>query len=435
MSENRNSIIVIVLLVLSLIGLFAWLGTGRRNWNWNTETYKADDKDPYGTYILHRLLEKKPNGLERREAKAIPTDVRGVNYVFVGEACYLDSADVLKMRDFVRNGNTMFVASSVVPYLFYKEIYGDICNSFSSKAFEYENWDARYVNLALNHPNFKENDEISLVKMYSALDTAYNYNWEYLTTETNCDAFSSRFIPLGTANGRVNFAKIKYGEGEIYFYTTPLALTNWSLTEEKRLRYAAKIFSHLNPNGKIYWDEKSRVAKAVGKNLNRRNRRNGNERDRNGNEDLDERSPLQYVLSQPSLTWAWYILLSGLAFYMLFRAKRRQRIIPVLAKKTNTSLEFVKNIGRMYFLQSDYVGVTQLKIRQFQTFVRERYRINSKDMNEEFIQAVVQRADVPEKLVRSIVQIGAQIYGRQGVSESDMVNLHHWIQTFYKKCK
>ncbi|MFM2269950.1 MAG: hypothetical protein RL757_3391 [Bacteroidota bacterium] len=437
MSENRKSFIVIGLLVLSLIGFFVWLGSGKKNWRWE-ESYKPSDKNPFGTFVLHQLLQKYAGGLKMLDKGVIgslPDNLQGSNYVFVGEALYLDSAEVQKMKTFVENGNTMFIASSVIPYNFYKEVRGNICNSFEVRAYEYENNAYKrdtILKLNLLHQNLSEREPIALFKTYN-YDTT-SYHWDWLDTETNCDELNSRFIPLGTGDAHTNFAKIKYGKGEIYLYTTPLALTNWSLVDSNRLRYASKVFSHLNPAGTIFWDEKGRIPREVGKSMNRR-AQGENDDYRNGNEGLDSRGPLKYVLSQPSLYWAWYLFLGSILLYMLFRAKRRQRIIPILAQKSNTSLEFVKNIGRMYFLQNDYASLSAMKIKHFQTFIRERYYMSSREMNADFVKTLSQKSGVSEQSIGSIVSIGNRIYGREGVTENEMVTLHHLIQNFYKKCK
>ncbi len=60
-------------------------------------------------------------------------------------------------------------------------------------------------------------------------------------------------------------------------------------------------------------------------------------------------SPLRFILSEPSLRSAWRLGIVGLLLFVLFMAKRRQRIVPVKTALTNTSVAFAKTIGNLYY--------------------------------------------------------------------------------------
>jgi hypothetical protein len=50
-------------------------------------------------------------------------------------------------------------------------------------------------------------------------------------------------------------------------------------------------------------------------------------------------SPMRFILNNPPLRYAWYLLLLGLLIFVLFNAKRKQRIVPVIEPLKNTSLD------------------------------------------------------------------------------------------------
>src|SRR4030095_15629147 len=100
-----------------------------------------------------------------------------------------------------------------------------------------------------------------------------------------------------------NFIKVPYKEGNFFIHLQPVAFTNYHLLKDNHDEYAQKVLAYL-PKGQIYWAVK----------------------DQDGL--LASGSPLRYVLSQPALRWAWYLFLGGMLIFMIFNAKRRQRIIP-----------------------------------------------------------------------------------------------------------
>ena len=149
------------------------------------------------------------------------------------------------------------------------------------------------------------------------------YRWHYIDSVYLCEK-ENAIVQLGTLNDTLtNFARIEFGEGYFYLHTTPLTLTNYHLLEEEGVAYAERLFSHL-PKGDIYWDAFSRVSEAVGL---RQNEAQG------GDGEIPNETPLKYVLSQPSLAWAWYLSLVLGLLYLVFRAKRKQRMISYLRRE------------------------------------------------------------------------------------------------------
>lgn len=133
------------------------------------------------------------------------------------------------------------------------------------------------------------------------------------------------------------------------------------MLHESGLAYAEKVFAHL-ADAPIYWDVSSRTSEQIARRLNEPSYQPRNR-------GLSAKGPMQYVLSQPSLAWAWYLTLIMSLLYLLFRAKREQKVIPVLAEKKNTSLAFVTTIGRLYFLQNQHKDLIMKKMQ----FFFERY--------------------------------------------------------------
>lgn len=82
----------------------------------------------------------------------------------------------------------------------------------------------------------------------------------------------------------------------------------------------------------------------------------------------DERisgSPLRYIMSQPPLKSAWFLGLFGILIFMIFNAKRKQRIVPIIKPLENLTVDFTKTIGNLYYQEGDHTNIIDKKIIYF----------------------------------------------------------------------
>lgn len=421
--KNRRSIIVILLLVLLVLLTLVFLSNRKRRFDW-TPTYKEASKQPYGGFVIAELLKNYFPGkgytvLRDSVNGLLPIDSIGENYVFIGEALFMDSMDVQALLKFVENGNTAFISSRTIPYDLMFYVYYDECNENYWE--DYASVDDSAAFLNLNHPNLN----VKKAFQYDHLlrNKKRNYAWSHIPSHYFCEEEFS-FKALGRMNDSlIHFAKVRYGEGTFYLHTVPLAFSNIAMLDSTHLQYANRVFSYLS-SGKIYWDEYSKTSEAVGR---RRNNQS--------NRALSKESPLQYVLSQPPLAWAWYLLLLIGLLFLLFRTKRRQRVIPVLEPNANTSLEFVSTIGRLYFLQNSHRKLALQKMKLFLNFVRERYLLRGSENEEDFLQKLVAKSEVPRALVDKIWLMHRNINNSNLVTENTLIEFHQLMEAFYKKAK
>jgi len=359
---RRNIIILLGVIAVAALVYFALMYQPDTRHNWN-ELYRHDDDKPkpYSNEVILKLLKGyfPENELEvvdeKRIAEALPVDTTDEaavsNYVLIGENMFLDSADAKQLLDFVEHGNTAFIASKRMPYQLSEKLYARSCDTLEEARYE-ETYEECFT-----HPKLKRDTAYTYQYVYK--NKPANYDWHRWIEPDLCDS-SAAFIRLGYMEPEAaNFVKIPYGEGEFLFHSNPIVFTNYHLLDEDAVAYASSVFSHLQ-EGDIYWDEKTKDY-----------RFDFPGRD---NERFME-SPLSYILSQQSLKWAWYLMLTLVLLFVLFRAKRKQRIIPIHAANTNTSLEFIQTIGRLYHQQQDHKNLSEKMMYLFKDFVRRRYGI------------------------------------------------------------
>jgi len=428
--KDKRPFIILGIAAIVLLLLFVFLKGGGSRFDWS-EHYEAESKDPYGTFVIHEVLKDYSPGKSftdiSESVKAnlpLGSGYNG-NYVFIGESMFLDSSDVTTLLNFVNEGNTAFISSKTIPFDLMFELYYEECN--------YEPWDDYAVitdttavfNFA--HDNLKKEEGYQY--KYLDINKLKPYGWNYIDSVYFCDEHYS-MIPLGTfGNNKANFVKKKYGTngGVFYLHTTPINFTNLQMLDKIGLEYANKVFSHLE-DGNIYWDEYSRVGEGFGRAYNRRGRSGGSR-------SIASEESLKYILAQPSLAWAWYLAISLGLLYLFFRAKRKQRIIPVLEKNENTSFEFISTIGRLYFLQNDHKKLCLQKMKLFLSYIRDRYNLNTTNIDASFKNKLIAKSEVPEATIEKVFEFHKNIKTSSFVSEQTLVDFHQQMDEFYKNCK
>ncbi len=424
--DDKRPFVIFGVVALLLLIFFIFMQKNGRRYSWS-ETYTEESKAPYGTFIIHQLLQdyfpdQALQNLDKSVGESFGDSITSGNYVFVGEALYLDSLSLESLENFVFNGGNAFIASKTIPY----DLMGDY---IYEECYEEIYWDDYYsmrdtlVSLNVFHEDLA--DSLGYEYKYLEYGETQAYDWHYIDSIFFCDEEYS-LVELGGINERyINFVKKEYGDGVFYLHTNPLAFTNLQLLDKLGLAYTAKVFSHLE-EGPVYWDRYSRTEEEVGR---RRNQMEGS------GERRASESPLKYLLAQPSLKWAWYLsLLLGL-LYLLFSSKRKQRVIPVLEENSNTSLEFISTVGRLYFLQNDHRKLSLQKMRLFRNYIRERYSFNVSPTETDFIPKLVARSEIPKEVIEKIILMNKNISGSDFVSEKTMVDFHQVLDLFYKNCK
>jgi hypothetical protein len=87
-------------------------------------------------------------------------------------------------------------------------------------------------------------------------------------------------------------------------------------------------------------------------------------------------TPLRYLLSRPPLRWALYMALSALLLCLVFSAKRRQWVIPVIRPPANETLRFTQLIGNLYYQKKDYKDLLRKKYLYFCAEIKQRHGLD-----------------------------------------------------------
>lgn len=408
--------ILFISLAVLLVAYFTFSKRDQKKFHW-LETYKSTSDQPYGTLFIQQLLatfrpgkkfilnDKKP--LHKvLDSTQIETKT---DYVFIGNEIFLDDADKNALLKFIFLGNDAFISTVNLPFDIIEPMFYSECGK---SIFLVKN-DTLSVTLNFYNSSLKSSKGYSYAYRFGKTDQPYY--WQTLNPEVFCDS-TTVITPMGYIHpDKVNFFKLSYGNGNLYVHTNPLVFTNYFLTKRDKAEYAASTFSLLHGET-IIWDEFSK-SKFTSKN------------------NASDISPIAYILQQDSLRYAWWLMLFGVVLYVVFAAKRKQRIIPVFEPKTNTSLEFVNMISALHFQNGNRRDIARKKMKYFFYFIRAKYSIHTQHLTELYVKRLSEKSKIePEDLVAIAHQFTA-IEKEPYYQEAMLVSLYNALEKFYNHCK
>lgn len=388
-------------------------------------TYDPYDRGPYGTFVLKELLDTARlfgNFIEmnKKLEKALK-DSAGINdiYFFVGEENYMDYESVNYLQEFVLNGNTVFMSANAFPDDFIDDFTFD-----PDSLFLYPYHEDSSQHFKFTHPSLQSKRYSSTFVYNNRTDTL---TWNYFNP-LNFDVYGDDTIYcLGTnTKDKWNFIKVKYGEGYVFLHSTPYLFTNISLMKRSGFEYAENIFSHIPP-GRIQWDRYNLETHYEQYN------NDGDGDDTGGDE--ERRSILQFILDNPPLAWALFVLLVGALFYAIFKGRRMQRIIPPAESKENTSLAYISTVSSLYLQENQHIKLVRLKERTFLNFIADHYYITTKKVDAKFIDKVAIKSQIDREKIVELFRLFETLQSSAIVTDDELIRLHQKIEYFYKKCR
>jgi hypothetical protein len=412
-----NKFTPLIVGVLVLLGLIAYFAQNQSDPQYWAEQYDVEGDQPYDARILYDLLEHSFDlqVMEDRPDKTLSLDyseAKNSSYLYLSskEPRYTE-AEAWHLRSYVQAGGEAFIIAPEIPdSLAELLLYPEDCGGATTWKGENPSVQRSGVRASLKHPELSDN---FYDFTYRSLNYVENRYWNYIPAGAFCDAQdpdsydysgNKREYALAKLGGfavdrnsgvegeeveLANFVRMRVGEGYFYFHTNPIMFTNLYLKDSVGFEYSNFVFAHITDKT-LYWDRQSVVLPSMRKEKRRALPK------------VAAQSPLEYIFSQPALRWGWYMALALGVIYVFFGAKRRQRIIPIIEKNRNTSLEFIETIGRLYFQQQDHRSIIKKQMHLFLAHMRQRYHLVTREMDDRLIDRIAVRARVERKIVKDI---------------------------------
>lgn len=435
--NNRSKILLYIiggLIVILLI--LEMLAPKPLNWR---ESYTSTDKIPFGAYVLYNQLDELFNGNPVETVDEDPTSFlkkhkkdTNSNYIFINDFIGFDRGEVDDVLKYVARGNKLFIAT--------KQINCALADSLNIESnYSYAYYDSDTVRVRLNNKSFKNRSYIytrgslySYITNYDSTRTKIlgevlpfepikGYLKKVIGEEKKKDSLNDKELTLQekilkatiekSANRtvpQVNFIEVKVGKGAIYYHLNPIAFTNYYMLEPGKENYVAESLSYLN-NGPVYFDNYGKSGRRV------------------------ITTPMRFVLGQPALKWAWYLLLATIVLYFIFKAKREQRAIPVVKPLENSSVEFTRTIGNLYYQNNDYTSAINRKINYFLERVRTTLYLDTTRLDEQFIAKLAVKAVKPHDQTLILINTIKSLRHDGPHNEAQLKQLNARLEAFLKE--
>lgn len=379
---------LILLSVVVIVMALTVFSSADRKVDWE-QTYDANSKQPYGLYIfgeqLKHFFSKKVDRISYTPYEYLRRNQQKGNYNYIFTTKGIDEVSLKKVLSDVQAGSQA---------LFLNEDQGLMDTLKIETDYDY----VSKINLQLNSTSYNkpiylrpEGDYIR-VNYFTRLDKERDKALGYV------------FFSEDTKK-KINFVEVPYGKGKFFLHLgPPIAFTNYFLKENQEVRsYAATVLSYLPEDRPMVWF----VPPTQGEDT------------------------LSFIMSQPQLRAAWHLMLLGFVLYLLFKGKRQQRIIPVIEKPKNTTIEFAQSISSLYYQERDATDMVRKKITYFLDQVRQRYYLDTQQINEDFATKLANKSGKDRDLVQQIVGTIIHFEQTQQAQEETLTQLDKWIDEFW----
>ncbi len=363
------------------------------------ETFSKKDDIPFGTSVAYRELKLLyPSNTVRDIRQPFSQTWKEISdtgslYVCITSNLFLEETEVNAILQYIAEGNDLFISANYIDELLQEKIK---CNV------------RQQLNFLLSFSSLKDTETRSLIEP----DSAHSYFYlPFGNSFTSFDTGRTRIVGLND-NMEPNSIIYFYGRGKLYLHCDPRAFSNYFLLKNENYKYLEQslAFTQANPQ-RIYWDDYY------------------NKMRRRSSEDF---STFSEIMKHPPLKYAFWLALALLLFYVLFGSKRVQRIIESRKPNENTTVTFTETIGRLYLQKKDNRNVADKMITYFNEFIRNKYFLNTSQVNDDFITSLGRKSGVPRDQVESLYRTIADVHASDALDDYRLLSLNEQIQKFHK---
>lgn len=385
----------------ALLVLGVLLGACNKQLNKRVTLWR-NDKIPYGTYYAYNNLRYIFSNAEIQTSDKSPETfyhyTQGADaYIVVGSTMRPSERELNALLNHAISGNHVFISAI--------DFGKNLLDSFKLSLSELQIFRADSLTVALEDST----DQTNLLFTYPGYAIARHFS----------KMDSSVTSILGTdEDGNANFVKFNYQNGgAVYLHAAPAAFTNFFLLHKNNKRYYDVALSSIPDTvNYVKWDDYFR-----------------HHIDGLDSAHRSAFSKLKAFLNNEVLRWAFWLTILLFAIVYLVESKRKQRAIPVQKKLNNTSLDFVKTVGRLYYQRRDNKNLAQKMSTHFLSYIRSRYNMNTSQVDEEFGSRLAYKSGRPVTLVKDIISGIQQAEANYEVSDEELMAFNEKIDTFINK--
>lgn len=379
MRKDRIFIIVFAILFVTYV-VVDFMAPKPISWE---VTFRVDDKNPFGSYILNdRSGDLFTDGFELSYNTISEIAETEKNILIITEYAEIFRTDLDKMFEILNAGGNVFIAA----------------NSFSSTFADTLGFDVDFEYQALDQSIFEVSEQSIMID-----DKEYSYPASLISDHFELEKDHDWQI-VAESNGDPIAIKKSVGEGKITLLSVPYLLSNFGMLVNDNYQASAQLLSHL-PREEVHYTMFYKSGRR------------------------EARTPFRYFLSEDALRWSLYLGLFIIVLFLIVSSRRKQRAVPVILPPSNTTVEYVKTLGALFFREKNHKKAAQKLISHFLAQIKERYFVQV-DFSERFYELLSAKSNVELVQVIRTFELIQQVKAQSQIEERELIDLSKKIETF-----
>ena len=390
--------VVVIALLLYLLYYLSFEKVTVPDVKWNVD-YFYENKEPNGGWLIKEILEDvytedRVVKLELENKIPLSDEESRKGYFIIDSYIGFEQNRIQQISNFVARGNDAIIIASDFGY-YLDSLVRPYLNSYA------------FTDSIIHLSHTYSEKKYELVYYYMQFDSATTTTFNGFDS-LNVDSFALQI--LSYANDTIPvFVKIPYDKGSLYLHSLPDAFSNIGIKQNGMSDYAISTLPLLNIDTLYLDHSKYNVFSSY------------------------NQSPLQFILSQPGLKWAYYTIIFSLIGFVISRAKRKQRVIPILEKNENTSLDYIYTLSELYRSQNQHYKLAQHLQTGFYQWVRKKYYIRPEQSD--FVTKLANKSKVPKEEIESLINRLESAIDNQRFGVDRLTALYKDLDLFYKNSK
>lgn len=390
MSARLNWWLMGALVVLLVV--LQWMQPREVNW---AETYRRTGKEPYGTFVtteyLQRHVARSVVYNDRVAWRAVRDEdfpsPESATWMMIGREYAPDTAALDSLLHWVQRGGTWFLATEWVSP-----------NVSAALDTLRTSWNPGVDTLRMVDTVFR-NPAVTGLRLGMAMEGITQFDstvWTVLAKNEHDQAV---------------LVQRAYGSGRILFSSTPLLFTNYGFINDSLVSYPVHALSYV-PRSVVIWDDYMHPASR------------------------EETSLFGLFRQNTGARWAWYVVISVGLLYVVVYARRRQRAIPMLERIRNTSAEYVRTVGRLYYARHDNRNMANKLIRLFRDHVHQHLRLRTDLPHDVLVTQIAGASGAPASDVDAVLSAIAVIEDSdEPITDSELLRFNAILDTYHRKAR
>lgn len=387
----------ILLLLLAVVVLFLIESARTKETDWSYSYYR-EHKKPFGLFLFHEAFKKMwphkkveyitVNFFEWARANN-DSLAPARNLIIVNDTYAPDEEEAEVLLDFVAKGNTVFISTENI-------------GSHLRRALEIS--EVKLSNVLISSQNIEhtEKESYSIERFKRNFQGAAPYGATFVLNDDASTEVLGKSI-----DGVPNFIQKAHGKGSLIINGTPAYFSNYGMLDAIDPEYVYSILSFL-PDGHFIWNDYISTGFP------------------------QSRSPVRFLWSHPSLRWAYLLTLCFALLWVLFKAKRNQRVIPIVPVLKNDSIQFLTILSKVYFRKADHNDLARKKVKYFFEQLRSHLHLQiTQQFDSKLIEEVASKAGYDLERTYELFKLIENVQTTAAVSETQLTQLHRAMSQFY----